>query len=91
MVFGGIVSSPRGSLSPQKALELANVYLETAFNANDPRYCYIALGVAAISLSATVAGFRILRFLLMGNKLHPPAMTRQSVNGMWNQKTVATS
>jgi len=35
MVFGNIVSSPRGSLSPQKALELANIYLENAFNAVD--------------------------------------------------------
>jgi hypothetical protein len=35
MIFGGIVSSPRASLSPQKALELANIYLETAFNATD--------------------------------------------------------
>ncbi|KAF9346059.1 hypothetical protein BGX34_004211, partial [Mortierella sp. NVP85] len=35
MVFGNIVSSPRGSLSPQKSLELANIYLENAFNTND--------------------------------------------------------
>ena len=35
MVFGNIVSSPRGSLSPQKALELANIYLESAFNTVD--------------------------------------------------------
>jgi len=35
MLFGSIVSSPRASLSPQKALELASVYLETAFNATD--------------------------------------------------------
>jgi hypothetical protein len=31
-----IVSSPRGSLSPQQTLELANVYLENAFDAKDP-------------------------------------------------------
>ncbi|KAK3807349.1 MAG: hypothetical protein J3Q66DRAFT_392643 [Benniella sp.] len=35
MLFGSIVSSPRGSLSPQQALELANVYLENASNAKD--------------------------------------------------------
>jgi hypothetical protein len=35
MVFGGIVSSPRASLSGQQALELANLYLENANNASD--------------------------------------------------------
>jgi hypothetical protein len=36
MVFGSIVPSSRGSLAPQQFLELANVYLENAFGANDP-------------------------------------------------------
>jgi len=35
MVFGSIVSSPRAYLSAQQALELANVYLENANNADD--------------------------------------------------------
>jgi hypothetical protein len=36
MVFGSFVSSPRGTLTPHQVLELANVYLENAFNAKDP-------------------------------------------------------
>lgn len=35
MAFGSIVSSPRGILSPQQALKLANVYLENACSADD--------------------------------------------------------
>ncbi|KAF9358566.1 hypothetical protein BGX34_008876 [Mortierella sp. NVP85] len=35
MAFGNIVMSPRGSLSPEKSLELANIYLENAFSATD--------------------------------------------------------
>ncbi|KAF9358182.1 hypothetical protein BGX34_009039, partial [Mortierella sp. NVP85] len=35
MLFGSVISSPLGSLSPQKALELANVYLDSAFKASD--------------------------------------------------------
>jgi len=34
MVFSSIVSSPRGILSPQQALKLANVYLENASTCN---------------------------------------------------------
>ncbi|KAF9362350.1 hypothetical protein BGX34_006340 [Mortierella sp. NVP85] len=36
MVFGSIVPSSRGSLVPQDFLELANIYLEQAFSANNP-------------------------------------------------------
>jgi hypothetical protein len=35
MWFSSIVSSPRGSLLPHQTLELANVYLENAFDAKD--------------------------------------------------------
>ncbi|KAK3823385.1 MAG: WD40-repeat-containing domain protein [Benniella sp.] len=35
MMLGGVASSPLGSLSPEQALELAKVYLDNAFNAND--------------------------------------------------------
>jgi len=35
MVFSSIVSSPRGTLSPQQALKLANVYLGSAFTVDD--------------------------------------------------------
>ncbi|KAF9353487.1 hypothetical protein BGX34_011533, partial [Mortierella sp. NVP85] len=51
MVFGSIVSSPRGSLTPQKALELANVYLETAFNANDSDIALVLCHDTELSLS----------------------------------------
>ena len=51
MVFGSIVSSPRGSLSPQKALELANVYLETAFNATDSEIALVLCHDTEVSLS----------------------------------------
>ncbi|KAK3824946.1 MAG: WD40-repeat-containing domain protein [Benniella sp.] len=36
MVFGSIISSPRGKLSLQQVLNLANVYLENASKATDP-------------------------------------------------------
>jgi hypothetical protein len=36
MVFGSVISSPLGSLPPQMALELANIYLENAYNARHP-------------------------------------------------------
>jgi hypothetical protein len=50
MVFGNIVSSPRGSLSPQKALELANVYLENAFNAIDSDIALVLCHGTEVSL-----------------------------------------
>jgi hypothetical protein len=51
MMFGSIVSSPRGSLSPQKALELANVYLETAFNTTDSDIALVLCHDTEVSLS----------------------------------------
>ncbi|KAF9348022.1 hypothetical protein BGX34_002748, partial [Mortierella sp. NVP85] len=51
MVFGSIVSSPRGSLSPTRALELANLYLETAFNATDPEIALVLCHDTEVSLS----------------------------------------
>jgi len=35
MAFGNIVMSPQGTLSPEKTLELANIYLENAFSTTD--------------------------------------------------------
>ncbi|KAF9363448.1 hypothetical protein BGX34_004123 [Mortierella sp. NVP85] len=35
-MFGSVIVSPRSTLSPQQALELANVYLNAAYNAKDP-------------------------------------------------------
>ena len=35
MVFGSVISSPRGNLSLQQALELANIYLDHAGKAQD--------------------------------------------------------
>jgi len=49
-MFGSIVSSPRGSLSSQKALELANVYLETAFNAVDSDIALVLCHDTEVSL-----------------------------------------
>lgn len=51
MVFGSITSSPRGSLSSQKALELANVYLETAFNTVDPEIALVLCHDTRVSLT----------------------------------------
>ncbi|KAF9346498.1 hypothetical protein BGX34_003853, partial [Mortierella sp. NVP85] len=51
MVFSSIVSSPRGSLSPTKALELANLYLETAFNATDTEIVLVLCHDTEVSLS----------------------------------------
>ncbi|KAF9358770.1 hypothetical protein BGX34_008775 [Mortierella sp. NVP85] len=51
MLFGSIVSSPRGSFSPQKTLELANVYLETAFNAIDSEIALVFCHDTEVSLS----------------------------------------
>jgi len=51
MLFGGIASSPRGSLSPKKALELANVYLEAAFNTADSDIALVLCHDTKVSLS----------------------------------------
>jgi len=50
MLFSSIVSSPRGSLSPLKTLELANIYLETAFNAIDSDIALVLCHDTEVSL-----------------------------------------
>jgi len=51
MVFTGIVASPKGSLTLQQTLELANVYLENAFSANDPDIALVLCHNTEMSLS----------------------------------------
>jgi hypothetical protein len=51
MVFGGIVPSARGSLSPHQSLDLANIYLENACNANDPDIVLALCHDTEVSLS----------------------------------------
>lgn len=51
MVFGSIVSSSLGSLSPQQALVLASVYLESAYNINDPEIALVLCHNTEMSLS----------------------------------------
>lgn len=50
MVFGSVVASPLGSLSPQQALNLANVYLENAYNLNDPALALVMCHDTEVSL-----------------------------------------
>jgi hypothetical protein len=49
-MFGTIISSPRGSLSPKQALELAKVYLENASNATDPDITLVLCHDTEVSL-----------------------------------------
>jgi len=51
MVFSSIISSPRGILSPQQALKLANVYLDNAYNEDDSDIALVLCHDAEISLS----------------------------------------
>lgn len=51
MVFGGIITSPRGNLTLQQSLELANVYLENAFKVQDPTVSLVLCHDAEVSLS----------------------------------------
>jgi hypothetical protein len=51
MVFGGISSSPRSTLSPQQAIELANLYLMNARNATDSDIALVLCHDTAITLS----------------------------------------
>jgi len=51
MVFGSIISFPRGTLSPQQALKLANVYLDNAYNENDSDIALVLCHDTEISLS----------------------------------------
>jgi len=51
MVFGSIISSPRGSLSLRQALDLANVYLDNACRAVDPSIALVLCHDTELSLS----------------------------------------
>ncbi|KAF9350163.1 hypothetical protein BGX34_001378 [Mortierella sp. NVP85] len=51
MVFGSIISSPRGSLSLQQALDLTNIYLENARNTRDPTIALVLCHDTEVSLS----------------------------------------
>ena len=51
MVFGSVISSPRGSLSLQQALDLANIYLENARNTLDPKIALVLCHDTEVSLS----------------------------------------
>ncbi|KAI8359533.1 hypothetical protein B0O80DRAFT_484544, partial [Mortierella sp. GBAus27b] len=53
MVFGHIVSSPRGSLSPKQSLDLANIFLENADREQDPDLILVLCHEAEVSLSQT--------------------------------------
>jgi hypothetical protein len=50
MLFGS-GTSPLGSLSPQQALELANVYLDNAYNASDTGIALVLCHDTKVSLS----------------------------------------
>ncbi|KAG0006797.1 hypothetical protein BGZ65_003539 [Modicella reniformis] len=50
MVFGSVISSPRGGLSPQQLLELANVYLENASKVNDSTIALVLCYDTEVSL-----------------------------------------
>jgi hypothetical protein len=51
MVFGSIIPSPRGSLSLQQLLDLANIYLENAFKSTDPDITLVLCHDAEASLT----------------------------------------
>jgi len=50
-MFSGVISSPRGKLSLQKTLELANLYLENAKNSRDPEIFLVLCHDTETSLS----------------------------------------
>jgi len=51
MVFGSIISSPRGSLSLQQVLDLASIYLENARKTQDPNIALVLCHDTEVSLS----------------------------------------
>jgi hypothetical protein len=51
MAFGNIISSPRGSLSLQQVLDLANIYLENARKTTDPSVALVLCHDTETSLS----------------------------------------
>ena len=50
MVFGNVISSQRGHLSPQQSLHLANIYLECAGNTQDPDIAFALCHDTEVSL-----------------------------------------
>jgi hypothetical protein len=51
MLFSAIISSPRDSLLPEQALELANIYLDNARKATDPYITLVLCHDTEVSLS----------------------------------------
>jgi hypothetical protein len=51
MVFGSIITSPRGNLSLQQTLELANLYLENASKSTDPDITLVLCHDTEVSLA----------------------------------------
>jgi hypothetical protein len=51
MAFGSVISSPRGNLSLQQALDLANIYLENASKSTDPDITLVLCHDTEVSLS----------------------------------------
>ena len=50
-MFDGIVTSPRGTLSPSQALELARVYLDNASQVKDAKISLVLCHDTEVSLS----------------------------------------
>jgi hypothetical protein len=66
MVFGSIISSPRGSLSLLQVLDLANIYLENARKTPDPNIALVLCHDTEVSLShvkkaAKTTGDKVMR------------------------------
>jgi len=51
MVFGSVISSPRGNLSLQQALDLASIYLENASKITDPDIILVLCHDTEVSLT----------------------------------------
>jgi hypothetical protein len=51
MVFGSIISSPRGNLSLHQVLDLANIYLENASKSTDPDIILVLCHDTEVSLA----------------------------------------
>ncbi|KAF9936389.1 hypothetical protein BGZ65_002437, partial [Modicella reniformis] len=58
MVLSGIFSSPRGILSPQQSLELANIYLENANKTRSPDITLVLCRDTETSLSQAKKGVK---------------------------------
>ncbi|KAK3828430.1 MAG: hypothetical protein J3Q66DRAFT_434963 [Benniella sp.] len=81
MVFDGIVTSPRGTLSPSQALELARVYLENANQVKDAKISLVLCHDTEVSLSQAKRAAKhtddptlkervALAYIGLGNLLH---------------------